>query len=60
MALKRGVQRPPRLDYARVDRDENRRVYVVGDWVFLGSLFFLALTGFLLEAVPDRLDGSIV
>src|SRR5437588_2239287 len=26
-------------------------VYVVGDWVFVGALFLLALTGFLIEAV---------
>jgi Fe-S oxidoreductase len=50
MAVKRGIVRPRRLDYARPDRDEDRRVYVIGDWVFLGCLFFLALSGFLLEA----------
>jgi Fe-S oxidoreductase len=50
MGLKRGILRPPRLDYTRPDRDEDRRWYVIGDWVFLGSLFFLALSGFLLEA----------
>lgn len=49
MAVKR-ARRPRRLDYTRPDRDEDRRLYVVGDWVFLGTLFFLALTGFLLEA----------
>jgi Fe-S oxidoreductase len=49
MAVKR-LRRPRRLDYTRPDRDEDRRAYVVGDWVFLGSLFFLALSGFLLEA----------
>ena len=50
MAVKRGILRPFRLDYRRPDREEDRRRYVIGDWVFLGSLFFLALTGFLLEA----------
>jgi Fe-S oxidoreductase len=54
-ALKRGVLRPFRLRYWRpVEpaaplRGQARR-YETGDWVFLGSLFFLALTGFLLEA----------
>ncbi len=49
MAVKRFLH-PPRLDYRRPDRAEDRRSYVIGDWAFLGSLFFLALTGFLLEA----------
>jgi Fe-S oxidoreductase/nitrate reductase gamma subunit len=53
MAYKRGIQRPFRLRYWRPDRDEgehDRRLYVIGDWTFLGILFFLALTGFLLES----------
>ena len=50
MAVKRGLLRPTRLDYRRPDRSENRARYVLGDWAFLGILFFLALTGFLLEA----------
>src|SRR5206468_12732122 len=53
MAYKRGIQKPFRLRYWRPDRAENedgRRLYVIGDWAFLGILFFLALTGFLLEA----------
>ena len=53
MAVKRGVLRPFRLDYWRPDRAEgeyDRRPYVIGDWLFLGILFFLALTGFLLES----------
>ena len=52
MAVKRGLLRPFRLDYWRPDRDEgeyDRKPYVIGDWAFLGILFFLALTGFLLE-----------
>jgi len=54
-AIKRGVLRPFRLRYwrpaepAELLRAQPRR-YRVGDWVFLGSLFFLALTGFLLES----------
>jgi Fe-S oxidoreductase/nitrate reductase gamma subunit len=53
LAVKRGILRPFRLDYRRPDRREgeyDRRPYVIGDWTFLGLLFFLALTGFLLEA----------
>jgi Fe-S oxidoreductase len=49
MGVKR-LRRPARLDYRRPDRDEDRRRYVIGDWVFLGTLFFLACSGFLLEA----------
>jgi Fe-S oxidoreductase/nitrate reductase gamma subunit len=49
MAAKR-LRKPRRLDYSRPDREEDRTGYVVGDWMFLGSLFFLALSGFLLEA----------
>jgi Fe-S oxidoreductase len=52
MAVKRGILKPFRLDYWRPDRAEgeyDRRPYVIGDWAFLGILFFLALTGFLLE-----------
>jgi Fe-S oxidoreductase/nitrate reductase gamma subunit len=53
MAYKRGIQRPFRLRYWRPDRadgEDGRRLYVIGDWTFLGILFFLALTGFLLES----------
>jgi Fe-S oxidoreductase/cytochrome b561 len=54
-AVKRGVLRPFRLSYWRPDRAPgepgfDRSRYVLGDWLFLGLLFFLALTGFLLEA----------
>ena len=54
-AVKRGILRPFRLRYwrpvepAEPLRDMSRR-YELGDWAFLGSLFFLALTGFLLES----------
>jgi len=53
MAIVRGVRRPFRLNYWRPDRqpgEYDRTSYVIGDWAFLGVLFFLALTGFLLEA----------
>lgn len=60
MAVRRGLSRPHQLDYSRPDRapDEyNRRRYVLGDWTFLGLLFFLALTGFLLEAFRIAADN---
>jgi Fe-S oxidoreductase len=53
-AVVRGVVGPARLDYRRPDRGGSaagRERYVVGDWVFLGSLLFLGVTGFLLEAL---------
>jgi Fe-S oxidoreductase len=53
MAVTRGILKPFRLRYWRPDRAEgeyDRRPYVIGDWLFLGILFFLALTGFLAEA----------
>jgi Fe-S oxidoreductase/nitrate reductase gamma subunit len=59
MAVKRGILKPFRLDYWRPDRAEGeyaRRTYVIGDWTFLGLLFFLALTGFLLEAFRIAAD----
>ena len=52
MAAKRAL-RPSRLDYRRPDRDESeydRTPYVIGDWLFLGTLVFLVVTGFLLES----------
>lgn len=53
-AVTRWVVRPRRLDYARpapLPDVVDRRRYVAGDAVFLGSLLFLAVTGFLLEAL---------
>jgi Fe-S oxidoreductase len=53
MAVKRGILRPFRLNYWRPDRapgEYDRTAYVIGDWAFLGIIFLLALTGFLLEA----------
>ena len=61
-AVKRGILRPFRLSYwrpvepAEPLRDQPRR-YRLGDWVFLGSLFFLALTGFLLESFRIAADN---
>jgi Fe-S oxidoreductase len=60
-AVKRGVLRPFRLSYWRpadpapqLASEAGR--YRAGDWIFLGSLFFLALTGFLLEAFRIAAD----
>ena len=60
-AFKRGVLRPFRLSYWRPAEAApplagEARVYRIGDWAFLGSLFFLALTGFLLEAFRIAAD----
>ena len=61
-AVKRGILRPFRLRYWRpVEPAEPLRNqpsrYRLGDWVFLGSLFFLALTGFLLESFRIAADN---
>ncbi|HEY7562920.1 MAG TPA: heterodisulfide reductase-related iron-sulfur binding cluster [Gaiellaceae bacterium] len=60
-AVKRGILRPFRLSYWRpadpapqLASEAGR--YRAGDWIFLGSLFFLALTGFLLEAFRIAAD----
>lgn len=54
MAVLRGVIRPKRLDYTRprgTHGEFDRKRYVTGDWLFLGLLLFLAISGFLLEAL---------
>ncbi len=54
LAVRRGVLRPPKLDYQRPDRspqEYDRRRYVVGDWVFVSTLIFLCVTGFLVEGL---------
>ncbi|HEV2032877.1 MAG TPA: (Fe-S)-binding protein [Candidatus Dormibacteraeota bacterium] len=54
MAVTRGVLKPPRLDYRRPVGEPgsyDRTGYVIGDWVFVAALVFLALSGFLLEAL---------
>ena len=53
LATKR-ARKPARLDYSRVDGVTSRYArwrYQVGDWAFVGSLLFLGVTGFLLEAL---------
>jgi Fe-S oxidoreductase len=61
-AVKRGIVRPFRLRYWRpVEPAETlskqARRYELGDWFFLASLFFLALTGFLLESFRIAADN---
>ena len=56
MMFRRAVMRPAKLDYARPDRAPgqpqfDRRIYRVGDWVFVAALLVIALTGFALEGV---------
>jgi heterodisulfide reductase subunit C/nitrate reductase gamma subunit len=60
-AVKRGLLRPVRLSYRRpavpvAALAGEARLYRVGDWFVLGSLFFLALTGFLLESFRIAAD----
>lgn len=53
MAVKRS-RKPRRLDYTRPDRkpgEYDRTGFAVGDWTFLGALFFLVATGFVLEGL---------
>jgi Fe-S oxidoreductase len=60
-AVKRGLLKPFRLSYWRPAEPApplagEAKAYRLGDWIFLGSLFFLALTGFLLEAFRIAVD----
>jgi Fe-S oxidoreductase len=55
MMYRRGWLRPPKLDYARPDRqpgdpDYDRSSYRREDWAFLWTLLVIAVTGYLLEA----------
>jgi len=55
MMIRRGWIRPPKLDYARPDRqpgdpDYDRSAYRREDWAFLWTLVIIGLTGFVLEA----------
>jgi Fe-S oxidoreductase len=61
MMLRRGLIRPPKLDYHRPDRtaDEpqyGRRTYRWGDWLFVGGLLYLLVTGYVLEALRIAMD----
>jgi Fe-S oxidoreductase len=55
MMARRGWIKPPKLDYARPDRepgapDYDRRGYRIEDWAFLWTLILIGITGFVLEA----------
>ena len=66
MMYRRGWLRPPKLDYARPDRqptdpDYDRSGYRREDWAFLWTLVLIVFTGYVLEAVrlvwlADRAD----
>jgi len=59
MAVRRGLRRPPALDYTRVDigaAETRRGGFVRGDWIFLGLLFAIGVTGYLLEGL--RIAGT--
>ena len=56
MMYRRGWLKPPKLDYARPDRqpgdpDYDRTYYRREDWAFLWTLILIVLTGYVLEAV---------
>jgi Fe-S oxidoreductase len=54
MAVRRGFFRLGQLDYARADKQAasfDRGLYVWDDWIFLGLIFFVTLTGFLVEGL---------
>ena len=54
MALRRGVRRPWRLDYARAHQPESgysRKRLAAGDWVFLGLLLAILVTAYLLTGL---------
>jgi Fe-S oxidoreductase len=56
MMVRRGWIKPPKLDYARPDRqpgdpDFDRPGYRIEDWAFLWTLVIIGITGYVLEAV---------
>ena len=54
MAVVRGGLKPPRLNYRRPAGEPgnfDRTRYVIGDWVLVAALAFLAVSGFLLESL---------
>ena len=62
MMVRRALIRPAKLDYTRPDRAAgerqfDRHVYEVGDWVFVVTLLVIALTGFVLEGVRIAMDN---
>jgi Fe-S oxidoreductase len=62
MMVRRAFIRPRKLDYARPDRppgdpQQDRSAYRRGDWVFVGALLYLVVTGYLLEGVRIAMDA---
>ena len=55
-AVRRGIVRPPQLDYRRPDRVEDRSRYRIGDWFFLWALIALGIGGFVLEGIRIAMD----
>ncbi|HET6506988.1 MAG TPA: (Fe-S)-binding protein [Baekduia sp.] len=61
MMVRRAVLKPRKLDYARPDRaagepQYDRRRYRWGDWVFVGGLLYLVVTGYVVEGVRIAMD----
>ncbi|MCW2984595.1 MAG: glpC [Conexibacter sp.] len=61
MMFRRAVIRPRKLDYARPDRapdepQQDRRGYRWGDWLLVGGLLYLLLTGYALEGTRIAMD----
>ncbi len=61
MMVRRALIRPAKLDYARPDRapaeyERQTHAYRVGDWVFVGTLLAIALTGYVLEGVRIAME----
>jgi Fe-S oxidoreductase len=57
MMVRRGIIRPSKLDYARPDRESDERTgYRIGDWVFIGVLLALAVSGYVLEGTRIAMD----
>jgi Fe-S oxidoreductase/nitrate reductase gamma subunit len=62
MIVRRALLRPRRLDYTRPDRapddpQQDRRLYRRGDWLFVGGLLYLGITGYLLEGVRIAMES---
>ncbi|MSO41216.1 MAG: (Fe-S)-binding protein [Solirubrobacterales bacterium] len=61
--FRRAVLKPKKLDYTRPDRTADdpdqaaRRGYRIGDWIFVGTLFYLVVTGYMLEGVRIAMDS---
>ncbi|RMD87147.1 MAG: 4Fe-4S dicluster domain-containing protein [Calditrichaeota bacterium] len=59
MMIRRGALHPPQLDYARVDLKDgqyDRSGYSLDDRIFLGLLFLIGFTGFLIEGFRISAD----